>query len=580
MRFRNFFIGFFLFSFSLIVFAQSPGEEAKEKERQKNDLLEQILGDVPNLKLGENRALVLTKVGNHFWEKDEKRARALFQSAIGELINAQIIAEAAQKNAAYHYDLLTGQGTRAQILNLIASRDAELALEYLVKSRPALIARVFSLQQAPKTSKISDFRSSYRYTAENEFNLEQSFIRLAADQNPERAAALLKESLKKGVSAETLNLLKKLHSKNAETANELASELAGKLAQSKFLEENQPNYQNLNAALAFLGEYLREKPATEKALKFDDSQMRTLADKLIVFYLRQNNSHNYYNYYQIIPIAEKFAPGTIEQLKQIQKNAPRHGAYVYHDPELNKLLTEETTAEQMLAEAKKFPEMARRQIYHAAANKFAQQGDMNRALEVLTDNFSDETLEEAIRNLNWQYSYNLMSAGKFVEAERIIDAMPEQQRQSSYINLANAIYQKNPIENKSHAVAVLEKARVLIPEKPENSTEMSQLMQIIGAYSNIETSKAFLLFEPLIPQFNELADAAIILHGFQGNPHIRQGEFLLSQGISYGIFGADFSVISKFVKNDFDRAMNLVNGFARREIRIAMKLQLAETVVN
>jgi predicted deacetylase len=173
-----------------------------------------------------------------------------------------------------------------------------------------------------------------------------------------------------------------------------------------------------------------------------------------------------------------------------------------------------------------------------------------------------------------------MGAGKFAEAERLIDEMPEGQRQSSYIYLANNIYQQNPAENKSRAVAVLEKAHALISEKPENQTEMSQLMQIIAAYSNIETTKAFLLFEALIPQLNELADAAVVLNGFQGGSNIRQGEFVMAQGVSHGFYGADFSVFRAFLKNDFDRAMNLADGFTRREIRIALKLQLAENILD
>ena len=580
MQFRYFFIGFLILFIPLLVFAQNTDEAAKEKERRKNILLEQILSDVPNLKLGENRALVLVKVGNQFWTTDEKRARALFQNAINELINAQTLAEADKKNPASQNDLVNGQTTRPQILNTIASHDAELALVYLLKTRPAAVSKAFSISAPPKNSKISSSMANQRYLATNEFNLEQQFIRLAADQNPERAIALLKESLKKGVSNETLNLLKKLHEKDAEAANEFTSEIVGKLAQSKFTAENQPDYQNINTVINFLTEFIREKPQTEKSLKFDDSQMRGLADKLISFYLGQSGGYGYYNSYQIMPIAEKLAPKSVEQLKKLERNNPRRGDFFDYDPEIGKLLNGETTADKLLAEAKKFPVNSRRQIYQTAANKFVQQGNLSRATEVLTDNFSDDALEEAIRQLNWQYSYQLISAGNFTEAERIIDEMPENQRNNALINLANAIYQKNPEENKSYAVAVLEKAHALISEKPENTTEMSNLMQIIAGYANIEPTESFRLFVLLIPQINELSEAAVIINGFQGSSNIRQGEFLMTQGVPLGFYGADFSVLRILVKNDFDRTMSLIDGFTRREIRIALKLQLAESGLN
>ena len=381
------------------VLAQDSDEKAKDKQVRQTALITQILGDVPNLKLGENRAVVYAKAGNLIWKIDEKRARALFQNAVGELIGAQTLAEADTKNIGYQNDLLTGQNTRPQILNIIASRDAETALDYLVKTRPAKILKALTYT-AGKSSKINDSSNNYGYIAQNELNLEQSFIRMAADQNPERAAKLLRESLKKGFSGETFNLLRKLSEKDAAAANEMASEIVGKLIETGFNAENQNYSQNFNIAIYFLNEYIREKGQSEKFIRFDDSQMRTLADKLIAYSLQQN--YRYGNYgYSILPIAEKLAPGSVTKLKQAQNNIQRHSFGMEYDPEVSKLLSNgETTAETMLSEAAKFPVNSRRQIYQTAANKFAQQGNMSRAAEVLTDNFSDDALEQSLQNLN------------------------------------------------------------------------------------------------------------------------------------------------------------------------------------
>ncbi len=281
-----------------------------------------------------------------------------------------------------------------------------------------------------------------------------------------------------------------------------------------------------------------------------------------------------------MPIAEKLAPASAAKIKQMQKNNWRHSDFGYgYDPEVGKLLNGEgSTPEKIIAEAGKFPANSRRQIYQTAASKFAEQGDFSRATEVLRDNFTDDALDEAIRNLNWQYSYSLISAGKFAEAERMIDEFPENARGGALVNLANAIYQKNPAENKSYAVAVLGKALVSTSDKPENSSEMQNLMQIITAYSTIESSEAFRLFEPLIAQMNKLSDAAVILNGFQGGSNVRQGEFLMTNGSYWGFNGGDFTVLSKLATTDFDRTTKLIEEFTRREIRIALKMQLAENL--
>ena len=444
-----------LLIFPFHVFAQETDDAAKEKQRRQIVLINQILGDIPTLKLGENRAYADAKVGNLVWKTDEKLARTLFQSAVGELINAQNLAEADTKNANYQYDLLNGQNTRPQILNTIASRDAELALEYLVKTRPPNVSKAL-LNSSVKSSKIKNPNNNYANLVQTETNLEQSFIRLAADQNPERAIKLLKESLKKGLSNETLGLLKKLSAKDAEAADEIASEIVGKLIQKGFNVENQPFSQNAGIAVAFLSEYIREKNQTEKFIKFDSSQMQTLADKLIAYSLQSNNPYARNYAYAVLPIAEKLSPGSVAKIKQMQNvNVRRGWGLEGYDPEVSKLLSSgETTAEMLLGAAAKVPERSRSQIYQMAANKYAQQGDLSRATEVLSDNFSDDALEEMLRNLNYQYSYNLINAGKFAEAEKLIDGFPENTRLNALINLAGAIYQK-----KSRRKQVLRRVR-------------------------------------------------------------------------------------------------------------------------
>ncbi len=315
-----------LLTLPFYVFAQETDDAAKEKQRRQVVLVNQLLGDIPQLKLGENRALVYAKVGNLIWKNDEKLARTLFQNAVGELINAQNLAEADTKNAAYQNSLLTGQNPRPQILNLIAARDAESALDYLVKSRPAKISKAM-LISPDKSSKISNSNNNYAYLVQNETNLEQNFIRLAADQNPERAVKLLKDSLKKDLTPQTLNLLQKLHTKDADAANEFASEIIGKLIDGSFDTSNSGYPQNANVALTFLTEHIRKKNENEKFINFDNSQMRNLANKLISSALRQANRYGNAYAYSMLPIAEKLLPGSVAKLKQMQNNAARSSGW-------------------------------------------------------------------------------------------------------------------------------------------------------------------------------------------------------------------------------------------------------------
>ena len=201
---------------------------------------------------------------------------------------------------------------------------------------------------------------------------------------------------------------------------------------------------------------------------------------------------------------------------------------------------------------------------------------MARATAVIKETYSEDAYDEAMRNLNAQNANRLMNEGKFAEAERILDEMPEQGRLSPLLNLANTAFNRDPVENKTYAMAVMQKARLLLSESPENNAEMSNLNQYLNTLANIDPPEAFRVFDRVIPKLNELADAAAILYPFQGNGNVRRGEFVLSQGYSFGYFGADFSVINVLARKDFDQASKVVDQISRREMRIAIRLQLVD----
>jgi hypothetical protein len=61
-----------------------------------------------------------------------------------------------------------------------------------------------------------------------EIALEQRFAVLAAEQNPDKAIKLIKESLAKGISYNVLPLLQKLNQKDEKKASALADDVVKK----------------------------------------------------------------------------------------------------------------------------------------------------------------------------------------------------------------------------------------------------------------------------------------------------------------------------------------------------------------
>jgi hypothetical protein len=399
---------FLVFSFNS--FGQSSDEATKEKQRRRNLLIEQIISDVSDLKLPENRAYIFAQTGNLLRQTDAKRARELFQKAINELIAAQTLAEADKKNAPVLYDLLNSQSLRPQILQIIALQDAEFALESLYKTRPANVVKALAAFQPnpPDTvSRKQTFQTNLSLV-QNEINLEQRLLVYAADQNPERAVKLLEKSIDKGVTGQTLDLLRKLHTKDPAKAQEILAEVTKKLLKFDFnpgLQIYNAYYQNFSAAQVFLNEFIREKPTDENGLRLDNEQFKNLAESIVSGMLKTDNPNVVYSISSFMPIVKKLFPDRVEILKQKISKLSRYqrGDFGF-SPEVAELMQVDATPEKLISEADKFPPYERAQVYQRAASKYLEQGNATLAEKILNDNLSDEELERAFDSLNWQKS--------------------------------------------------------------------------------------------------------------------------------------------------------------------------------
>lgn len=560
------------------VFAQSTAEAeaTKEKLRQKQILIESIAADGRELRLPENRAILYARLGNKVWDIDQKRAEELFQDSVTELLAAQGEAEA-ERLRGRQGEFLNYSNIRPQLLQLIASRNADLALKSLYRTRPFTVERAMTAAN-PKDNKIRSSPGNDLYLAQNELQLEQTIARQAADQNPERAVALLRTVLKKGVTGEALSLLRKIYEKDPSAAAELGGEVANRLTAKELMVGNQVDYNSVQTAISFLNDHIQKRAPSERVFRFAPADMKSLTDKLVNFFLSRTSQPAYGYLPQIIPIVEKLRPDALEKITELSKTPmDYHGGLrrIVQDPETMKLLSGETPVEEMLAKAPDLPIEARRGVYQMAANRLASEGNIGRARQIVSENFSDEALTSAQESLNWSYIHQLISQGKYNEAEVLIDESNEQNRFSGLISLADSMYSRDMEANRTRAIGVLAKAASSLPARPENSNEMQQFISLIAAYTRIEPTEAFRIIDGLTPQVNELAEASAVVSGFQGTYNFRRGEMLLTNGYAFGV-NIDGSVFRGLSQKDFDRTLALIGGFSRREMRVAFKQSLLD----
>ncbi len=551
-----------LFVSPIFVSAQSIDDAATEKLRQKSVLIEQILTDAKNLRLPENRAFVYAKVGNALWETNEKRARTLFQDSITDLIAAQTEAEATKGKKEYFNNLIYGQTPRWEILQTIAARDAESALDAVLKTRTVKIAQAISNLDR-------DDQSRSKHYAQNEIHSEQRIIAMIIEQNPQRAVKLLRESLKKELSRDITSQLRKIHLKDPEAANELA-EIAGQKFLDRKLDENNQDSSLLQNFLVEFGQVKTHENAA--MLKVSDRLLRDLADKLVKFLLRPNTTSLHTNS-SALNIVERFFPASIAQIKQKQiKYENQNG----QDQLFNKLMQSDATSEELLSQADKYPSHYRNQIYRRAAEKTVQSGNVPEAQKIIATNMSEEESDSYLSQFYYNLATQAISQGKFNEANQFINQVSDENtRMNALIYLATSIYEKAPQENQKWAANVLDQARAFIPNVPETTSEMNFLAQIAAAYAQIDTAEAFRLIESLNAPLNEYSEASAVVAKFNDYGNFRQGEYQISTNsipFAYNLT----NVLQKLKNKDFNRTIQFVNGFTRLDTRISLQIQLID----
>lgn len=567
LKFRLISLSLIIISFFVCAFAQTADDKKTEQQKQQAALIEQLAKDADGLRLPENRAVVLAKLGDSLWLTDEKRARQFFQDSVNAVVAAQTDAENEKRQqSGVLYGLIYGTAPRQEILTMIANRDAEFALDAFYKSRPTKIAQALTAGTNNQEKKESE---SQQY-ALNETNFEQSLINKISEQNPQRALKLFRESLAKGVTYEAINLIEKLKTKDLDLANQFAAEVGDKLAATDF--EKDQNASGL--ATSFVTEYGKKTEPNQKNVKVDEKTLRNLTAKIVKNIL--NSEEGGYEVEYLLPIVEKYAPDSVAALKQKKSKYDKDNKREDYES-YEKLMQGDPSPEKLLSEAEKFPEEMRNQIYYAAAEKTANNGNIEGAKKLIASRLPENDRENYLTQINYNLIQQAMTAEKYDEAALLINQIPaENSRFYFFIQLATTVYQKKPEENKAKALAIIGQARNLIPQPAETLEDISLLTQLATTVAEIDPEQAFPLLEGLTYQLNEYIEASVVVGKYRNDGTTRKGEVLVNSYGSISGLNSLSQILTTLRKKDFARAAAFVNGFQRLEVRVNLEMQLIE----
>lgn len=588
-----------LFSFTFAS-AQNATESKEEKEKAQKELekkivalLEQTVGDAALLKLPENRAQVYATAGDLLWKFDEKRARTLFRNAANELVAAQQQAEKEkQEQDARYYGFDFRDTGRSRILLLVAKHDADLALDLLARTRPQKVTDALAKANSPTTGAkeevgigmIMSFSPS-EFLVRQELNLEQTFALLAAEQNPDRAIKMIRESLAKGVSHQVWSLIQTLYKKDEEKAKSLAGEVVQKLLD---LDVSQKRDER-NVIFMLLSGSTKATPSAAKDVKIfklDDKQIRALADKLADTYLKSGNNQIELamEMARSMPTLEKLLPEKAPLLKQKQaalnKSLPKE---FQRFTTYSKIFNPDAAPEEILSEAQKADEEMRPQFYEMAIHKISQIEDEARAKKLIEQLPDEKYRAKALEEFEAAKIARSAKEGKLEEAQKLIANLTKKSNKiDRLVSLALEFHKKNTEKDRATAAKLMEQARALVSESPENADEIDDLMRVVSGFAIIEPARAFQMIEPIIDEINGLVQAAAILSKFdKNNQTFKQGEILMNAP-NYDDQSLLFryqTQIKSLAKSDFGRVMSLADKFQRADARIIIRLFIAQGVL-
>jgi hypothetical protein len=579
----------------------SPMDEAKAKLLQQS--LDEVSSGATSLRLPENRAIAYSMVGDMYWQFDQKRARELFRNAGSELTSYNADVDKEEKDAAAPSGGRGGRGgqnfadmlaiagdPRYQVIPLIAKHDAQLAMQIMLQTRRASIAT--AMTDAKNGTGRQGGRGAFAGGpngngfgggfggASQEIALEQQVESAAADQDPDLAVKLIKDSLSDGVSAGVLPLLQKLAKLDDKKAADLGSDVVQKVVDADMVKDTGP----LRTGINFLQFAVKTPTATTdpKQFNFTDAEQKQIAEKLVSSLMAMPTSPSPNNWFtQVIPLVDKIEPDRSAVLKgrqaeilatSTQANNGRGGG----GQQRQNLFGPSVTADQILAQLPSLPDAQKGTAYAALGSKIGSITDDAQAQKII-DSVSDtdarSSLQQQYDNANAARS---ITAGKLDDARRQIAAITDpRQRLQRYVALAVAYDKTGKEEDVATAKSLMKDARALTAGFPDTGDDLQDLMTIVGGYSVVEPETAFKIVEPGIEMMNEYVQATAVLSKFNRDRSFRNGELLFRQnGPGSSLVFRYLPQIQMLGQADFQRANSLLDRFSRPDARMILRLYI------
>lgn len=539
-----------------------------ERKKKALDTLDELIAQIPALRLPENRLSTTLTAGETLWPYDRKKARLLFTEAINtydQIGDAQDSPNPDEQNPQ------AAAALRWQLVQRIGQRDPRLALDFLRASR-----------QTNGDARAPD----------NEAQLEMGLAAAAAREDPKFAFEIAEQSLSKGYPYELVNLLHALGDKDPEMAAKLSADIIRKL-RGETLATNRQAVQFGVYLIQASGAMQRNTPQNtatassenpivkKRAALFDESELRELVDIIAAGAVSPGNRDVLPMVQSIMPIFEKYAPSRVAALKQKATQTQNYG-----DPnqklwmDFNNLLQDNNSFDAALAFAAKSPAEFQSSFYQQIAFRLMGQGDEARARQI-ADKVTEPNMRRQLnKQLDNQAANVAVATGKLDEARAKINALTNPfEKAQMLVQLAQSALGRN---DQKTARELLSQAREMVNAGGDGLPQLNAMLQLVRVYVAIEPEQSFAMMETFLNRLNELTNAAATLDGYAPyGRSFKEGELILQDGFfSQSVFMQYAEALRSLSVSDYERSVNLTNNLQRQEERLMARLLLTQTVLQ
>ncbi len=562
----------------------SPAQAEQEKRQKEKDLeelkqkalamLDELVETGRSLRLPENRCLVLSTAANHLWPHDEKRARELFVEATAILTPLLRQANESPEPAHDNFQWQVWE-MRLQLVGMLTRLDPQLANDFFLATRPP------AEKQGPP------------FNAENESHLEAAIAQQLMAKDPLRQLQYAEEMLAAGKPPRDFSgILYSLRDKNPEAAQKLAGLIFAKLEAETPLSFSSTQFALQLVQFAPQPNDSGENPAGRRYL-LSAAQARALIEKALagaqseLAAARQNPNQrryqaiNFFNQLKnLSPYMEKHLPAGLAAFKRGMAEVEQMMDPGQRTQEALNKLAEKGSVDALLEAAAKAPAETRRQYFQNAARMANQQGNVERARQIVTDNITDKNEQRyALQELDRQILWRKINEQKFDEARQLMAGRRDvHDRVNTLVSMAQTAHGGG---KKEMALDFLAEAWALMDGPPESGQQLNNQLQLAGAYIPIDSARGFEIIESSIERFNEVFAATATIESFERQGTFRNKEMVLRHGGGRGMnyLNQYAQHLATLAVADLDRVPAVIARFARPDTRAHLQLTIVQRLM-